>query len=75
MAKLYRVKFIPQNLIILNGNTYFADQEYEVVLTDKQGTALKDSMKIISSTLIGEEPEKNLEKTETKKGRPSTKRG
>ena len=74
MAKLYRVKFIPKNLIILNGNLYFADQEYEAVLTDKQGTALKNSMKIISSTLIGEETEKT-NKTETKKGRPSTKRG
>jgi hypothetical protein len=74
MAKLYRVKFIPENLIILNGNTYFADQEYEAVFTDKQGTALKNSMKIISSTLIGEEPDKT-NKTETKKSRPSTKRG
>lgn len=71
MAKIYKVKFKPKNLIILNSTSYFADEEYEIQLTDKEVVAYKPYMVIISHSLIGEKPEET--ETTNKRGRPPKK--
>lgn len=74
MAKLYKVKMKPKNLIILHGNAYFADNEYELTMTHNEALAYKSYMEIIGQPLVIEQPEKN-ETTETRKGRPPKKEG
>ena len=74
MAKVYKVKFKPKNCIILGGSVYYADQIYETELTDKQVVALKQSMEVISHSLIGEKVEEpKKDSLVSKRGRPTKK--
>ena len=72
MVKLYKVKIKPKNAIILRNKVYFADIEYELEMTNVELVAFKDSLDLISHTLIGEEKTTNIEteKTATRRGRP-----
>lgn len=66
MAKIYKIKIKAKNTIIFNNNVYYADNEYEITMTDKQIVAYKPFMEILSHSLVGEETE-----TESiRKGRP-----
>ena len=72
MVKVYKVKIKPKNAIILKGKVYFADIEYELEMTNVELVAFRDSLDLISHTLISEEETtvKETEKTETRRGRP-----
>lgn len=67
MAKIYKVTIKPKNCIILNGKVYYADNEYELTMTDKQVVAYKPYMEIINHLLIGEETISTVNEITTKK--------
>ncbi len=69
MAKIYKLKIKAKNIIFFNNNVYYADNEYELIMTDKQIVAYKPFMEILSHSLIGEETEKT-ETDSIRKGRP-----
>lgn len=73
MAKMYKVKMKPKNLIILHGNAYFADNEYELILTHNEALTLKSSMEIIGQPLLVETLQEN--ENTTRRGRPPKKEG
>lgn len=70
MAKIYKLKIRTKNTIFFNKEVYYADNEYELEMTDKQIVAYKPYMEILSHSLIGEQNENEI----SRKGRPS-KRG
>lgn len=72
MVKLYKVRIKPKNAIIFKRQVYFADIEYELEMTNVELVAYKDSIDLISHTLISEDEttDKETEKTATRRGRP-----